>query len=80
MNKKVSTLLACAAMAGLYAGALSSNAFAADKDAGKNAGQCQTCKKASCNGKSGCHGKTAPAPAPQKSSCHAKASCKAKKS
>lgn len=77
MNKKVSTLLACAAVAGLYAGALTSNLRA---DAGTDAGQCKTCQKASCNGKSGCHGKAAPAPAAEKSSCHAKSSCKAKTS
>ena len=58
MNKYTKTLLACAAIAGLYAGAAAAWSYAADdKTAGQAAPTDSTKDKSSCGGKDGCSGK-----------------------
>ena len=87
MNKYTKTLLACAAVAGLYAGTAAARSYAADDKTTGQAAPADTSKdKSSCSGKSGCSGKTdTNAKASDssdkdkaKSSCSTKASCSGK--
>ena len=58
MNKYTKTLLACAAVAGLYAGTAATRSYAADdKTTGQAAPADSSKDKSSCSGKSGCSGK-----------------------
>jgi hypothetical protein len=56
MTKSTKTLLACAALAGLYSGSLVSKTYATSRssDAGTKLQQLTDNDKASCSGKSGC--------------------------
>ncbi len=66
-------LITAAAIAGLYAGALTARASIDDSKAGTPATKDEKKEKASCGGKDGCGAKDK-----DKSSCKAKDSCKAK--
>jgi len=84
MNKHAKTLLACAAIAGIYSGVAAARAFAADGTAGQSTGSAQVSPdKNSCSGKAGCNGKaasTTPDDKSTKASCKGQQSCKAKDS
>jgi hypothetical protein len=82
MNKSTRTILMAAAVAGLYAGALTLKASAAE--AGKTAPAAGEKAKESCKGKDGCKakesckGKDTCKSADGKDTCKAKESCKGK--
>jgi hypothetical protein len=58
MNKSTKTFLACAAIAGLYAGAITAQAApSSDSAAGIKIQKVADKDKSSCNGKDGCNGK-----------------------
>ena len=91
MNKYTKTLLACAAVAGLYAGTATSRSYAADdKTTGQAAPADNSKDKSSCSGKSGCSGKAScsgktdtnakasDSTDKAKASCSTKASCSGK--
>ena len=93
MNKYTKTLLACAAVAGLYAGTAAARSYAADDKTTGQAAPADTSKdKSSCSGKSGCSGKASCSGKTDtnakasdssdkdkaKSSCSTKASCSGK--
>jgi len=73
MNKSTKTLLACAALAGIYSGALVTKSFASTSrsDAGVKLQKIADSDKSSCSGKDGCSGK-------DKSSCKGMHDCKGK--
>jgi hypothetical protein len=76
MNKSTRLIITAAAMAGLYAGALTARA-SADHHAGKPAAETGK-DKAGCSGKDGCKGKDTCKSADGKDTCKAKESCKGK--
>ena len=91
MNKYTKTLLACAAVAGLYAGTSATRSYAADdKTTGQAAPADSSKDKSSCSGKSGCSGnascsgktdanaKASDSTDKAKASCSTKASCSGK--
>ena len=76
MTKSTKTLLACAALAGIYSGSIATKTFAATahRDAGTKillAAADGDKDKASCSGKDGCNGK-------DKASCKGMHDCKGK--
>src|SRR5690349_3581384 len=83
MNKSTRVLITAAAMAGLYAGALTVKAHAEEGKAAP-AGEKgkDTCKSAdgkdTCHAKDGCKGKDTCKSADGKDTCHAKDGCKGK--
>lgn len=57
MNKSTKTFLACAALAGLYAGAITAKAATTSPDAGVKIQKIADKDKSGCNSKDGCSGK-----------------------
>jgi hypothetical protein len=75
MTKSTKTLLACAALAGIYSGSLATKTYGAShsSDAGTKLQQLADKDKSSCSGKDGCSGKDK-----DKDSCKGVHDCKGK--
>ena len=76
MNKSTRLLITAAAITGLYAGSLTSRAFAHDDKAGTSAAKDDSKDKSSCKGKNDCKGKGGCGSSDN--GCKGKNSCKGK--
>jgi hypothetical protein len=79
MNKSTKTILACAALAGLYAGSFALRALADDAKPGTAASTSKDAGKHDCKGKNDCKGqggcKTSDAGCKAKNTCKGKGGC-----